>query len=142
MIRRGALLWLLLLVWVACPQPANARSVVTPWKTDVGFENLVYGSSSTTDVQRIMGEAPDEIIRSEQMYPLIENHYYYDEKGSGAATVFVFENNALLGMHYKTPGNHFVDLTYVLPDNGDRQLQTPFLGNYASYFPFFPFVEF
>ncbi len=109
----------------------NSNSAMT-----FGFKDLRYGGSSGPDVQRILG-APDEIVHSQQMYPVVENYYYYADSGSGAATVFVFENGLLVGMHYKSPDNQYVDLTYFLIDNGDRLLNFPLNAGYQGYFPFF-----
>lgn len=115
-----------------------ARSVATPWTDQMGVQNLALGSSSTADVVRIMGAPPDDILRLEQMFPTIENFYYYDADKSGAATVFVFENSFLVGMQMRTAGGQFVDMTYMLPNNGDRRLMGPMLGGFMPYFPLFP----
>lgn len=113
---------------------AQARSAATPWTSEMGFQNLVYGSSSTNDVVQVMGAPPDDILRSNSMFPPVENFFYYDEDKSGAATVFVFENGFLVGMHLKTPDNQLVDMTYFLINNGDRRLQNPMLGGVNPYF--------
>lgn len=118
--------------------PTQARTVATPWSGQVGFQNLVIGSSSLNDVQMALGEPPSEILRSEQMYPVVENAYYYDASGSGAATVFVFENGMLVGMYYRSPDNQFMDLSYFLVNNGDRRLHWPLLAGYRGYYPYFP----
>jgi len=117
---------------------AEARSVTSPWTSDLSFQDLVYGASSTVDVQRIMGEPPDEIVKTAQMFPVIENYYYYENGGTGAATVFVFENGLLVGLHYKSPQNQYMDLTSFLMNNGDRLLNSPMLGGFRGYFPLFP----
>jgi hypothetical protein len=130
-----------ILLMLALPPNVWARNVFTPWSEEVGFQNLVYGSSTSLDVQRVMGRAADQIVKSEQMMPIVENWYYFEEGGSGAATLFVFENNLLVGLHYKSRDNQLVDLTYFLPNNGDRRLNAPALGGYASYSPYFPFYE-
>jgi hypothetical protein len=127
-----------LLVEIGILPKALARSIVTPWTGEMGIQNLVYGSSSPLDVQQALGRPPDEIRRFEQMFPVVENHIYYDEAGSGTATLFVFENNFLVGMHYKSANDQMVDITYFLPNNGDRQLTTPYLGGFYSYYPYFP----
>lgn len=121
--------------------PAQGRSISAPWDpaSQNEFQSLVYASSSMPDVHRILG-LPDDIVRSEQMYPVIENHYYYEEGGTGAATVFVFENGLLMGMHYKSPENQLIDLTYFLPNNGDLRINWPYRANYQGYFPYFPMV--
>lgn len=127
----------------------DARSVVTPWNGGsmdgaVGrpgyrnFQELVYGSSSQADVVRVMGMPPDEVVHAGQMFPVIENYYYYDEDKSGAATVFVFENNMLVGLQMKTAANQFVDMSYFLANNGDRQMNQFMLGGYMPYYPWFP----
>ncbi len=110
----------------------------TPWTSERSVQNLVYGSSSFNDVTMALGRPPDEIVRSEQMYPPIVNFYYFDENKSGAATVFVFENGFLVGMQYKSPDNQYMDVSYFLQNNGDRQLNFPYTGGYQGYFPFFP----
>jgi hypothetical protein len=126
-----------LLVYGLTPK-AFCRSAATPWTSETNFQNLVYGSSSSVDVVRVMGQQPDEILRSEQMFPVVENFFYYDADKSGAATVFVFENGLLVGMHLKTAGNQYIDCTYFLTDNGDRQLNNPLLQNYSPYYSYFP----
>lgn len=118
-----------------------ARTIAAPWSNEIDFQSLVYGSASTADVVRVMGAPPDDIVRAEQMVPVIENFYYYDAEKTGAATVFVFENGLLAGLQYKTPGNQFIDLSYFLTDNGDRGLNMPMLGGYSPYFSRFPFVS-
>lgn len=124
---------------------AAAQYAVTQTNTqqiwDKGFQNLVYGGSTTIDVQHAVGEPPDQIIRSQTMYPVIENYYYFDNNGSNAATVFVFENGLLVGLHYKSPQNQYIDLTYVLANNGDRQLNRQLRGGMRGYFPYFPFYS-
>lgn len=139
--------WVLPLVLLPClllpaMQPkftpvAAARSAVTPWTSEIDLQNLVYGASTPTDVQRILG-VPDDIIRAEQMYPVVENYYYYDPDGGGAATVFVFESNLLAGLLFKSRNHQFVDLTYFLPNNGDRQINQPILGEMRGYYPNLP----
>jgi hypothetical protein len=116
--------------------PVQARSNFSPWSPEMSFQNLVYGASSPWDVQQVLGAAPDEVLRVEQMYPVIENHVYYEEGGTGAATIFVFENNLLVGLTYKSPTNQYMDLTYFLPSNGDNVLNYQ-LQNHAfrRYFP-------
>lgn len=116
----------------------QARSVVTPWTSELGFQNLVYGASSTSDVVQIMGRYPDDLVKSEQMYPLVENYYYYEEGGTGAGTVFVFENGFLVGLLYKSSQNQYMDFTYFLPNNGDRTINNPILGRMRSYYPNLP----
>jgi hypothetical protein len=140
---------LLLALLIGFPVGADARSVVTPWNGGgldgaVGrpgyrnFQELVYGGSSQADVVRVMGVPPDEVVHAGQMFPVIENYYYYDEDKSGAATVFVFENSLLVGLQMKTAANQFVDMTYFLANNGDRTLNQPMLGGYMQYYPWFP----
>lgn len=117
---------------------AWALQNATPWTSERSVQNLVYGSSSFNDVTMALGRAPDEIVRSEQMYPPIVNFYYFDESKSGAATVFVFENGFLVGMQYKSPDNQYVDMSYFLQNRGDRQLNYPYTGGYQGYYPYFP----
>jgi hypothetical protein len=117
--------------------PAWGRSAFTPWTMDMDFQNLVYGASTTVDVHKIVG-TPDEIIRTEQMYPVIENYYYFEEGGSGAATVFVFENGLLVGLFVKSGDNNYIDITYFLPNNGDRIINMPIMGQMQGWFPNFP----
>jgi hypothetical protein len=118
--------------------PGWALQNATPWSAERSVQNLVYGSSSFNDVTMSLGRPPDEIVRSEQMYPPIVNFYYFDENKSGAATVFVFENGLLVGMQYKSSDNQYVDISYFLQNNGDRQLNFPYTAGYQGYFPFFP----
>ena len=122
---------------------ALARTAVMPWQpgADAPGAQLIYASSTAADVQRVTGRAPDDIVQTEQMYPIIENHYYYDDSGSGAATVFVFENGFLMGMHYKSANNQFMDMSYMLQNNGDRTLTAPYLAGYRGYYPLFPFYS-
>ena len=121
---------------------ALATSAFSPWDPDSrdGVESLVYASSSTVDVSRVLGP-PDDIVRSEQMFPVIENYYYYDKQKSGAATVFVFQNGLLMGMQYKSPNNQFVDLTCFLNNNHDTAINWPLNGGYTLYAPNFPFYQ-
>lgn len=133
----GFLLGVLLLAFAFMPN-AFCGNLATPWTPEVNFRNLVYGASSTADVVRVMGQPPDEVLHSEQMFPVVENFFYYDADKSGAATVFVFENGLLVGMHLKTEGNQYIDCTYFLTDNGDRQLNNPMLQNYSPYYSYFP----
>lgn len=124
--------------WLAVLPVANARTVVTPWTSEQTFQNLVYGGSTTGDVHQIMRSMPDEVVKNSTMYPVIENHYYFESGGTGAATVFVFENGLLVGMLYKSSNNQLVDLTHFLPNNGDRVINQPMLGNYRGYYPNLP----
>lgn len=133
---------LVALLFFFTPPSAQGRTVATPWSEQTGVQNLVVGSSTMGDVQRALGEAPSEILRSEQMYPVLENAYYYDESGNGAATVFVFENGMLVGMFYRSPDNQFADLTYFLTNNGDRLRNWPMLAGYRGYYPYFPMYGF
>lgn len=119
--------------------PCEARSAGTPWSNEPNVQNLVYGSSSPLDVQQALGRMPDQTVSSGQMYPVVTNDYYFDENGTGAATVFVFENGFLVGLHYKSATNHFLDLTYLLINAGDRWLNSPFLQGYRAYYPNFDF---
>jgi hypothetical protein len=135
--------WLLpfmLVVLTVLPGDSIARTGATPWSPESGMQSLVYGSSSQWDVTQAIGRQPDQIVRAEQMYPVVENSYYFDENGSGAATIFVFENGLLVGMHYKSPKNHMVDLTYCLANNGDRRLNWPMLAGYQGYYPYFDMI--
>jgi ABC-type phosphate transport system substrate-binding protein len=115
--------------------PAGSISNATPWTTEFGFQNLTYGGSSIRDVERAMGRPGDEFLQSNQLYPAVQNLYYYEEGGTGAATVFVFENGLLVGMFYKSSENQLMDLTYFLIDNGDRQLNFPLNAGYQGFFP-------
>ncbi len=135
--------WMLLgFVVVLLSNPAMAlRNNFSPWTADGAFQNLVYGGSSAVDVQQALGQPPDEIVRSEQIYPLIENYYYYEANGSGAATVFVFENGLLVGLHYRSPSNQYIDLTSILANNGDRFLNRQLNQGMRGYFPMFPFYS-
>jgi len=119
-------------------QHADARSAATPWATTNAvqnpYQNLVYGSSTVNDIVQATGEQPDEILHSEQMYPVVENLVYYAEDGSGTATVFVLQNGMLVGMHLRTPDNQLVDLTYFLINNGDMQLNNPLNMGFRNYY--------
>jgi hypothetical protein len=117
---------------------SQALQSVTPWTTEKSFQNLVYGSSSYNDVISVIGRQPDEIVHSQQMYPVVENFYYFDENKTGAATVFVFENGLLVGLQYKSADNQYMDLSYCLQNNGDRTLNYATLGGYMPYYPYFP----
>lgn len=114
----------------------------TPWSSERSFQNLVLGSSSFNDVTMVLGRQPDEIVRSDQMYPPITNFYYFDEDKSGAATVFIFENGFLVSMQYKSPDNQYVDMTYFLRNNGDRQLNMPYTAGYQPYYFYQPLYGF
>lgn len=114
----------------------------TPWSPERSFQNLVLGSSSFNDVTMVLGRQPDEIVRSDQMYPPITNFYYFDDNKSGAATVFVFENGFLVSMQYKSPDNQYVDMTYFLQNNADRQLNLPYNAGYQSYYYYQPLYGF
>ena len=122
--------------------PVWALQNATPWTAERSFQNLVLGSSSFNDVSMALGRQPDEIVRSEQMFPPITNFYYFDEDKSGAATVFVFENGFLVSLQYKSPDNQYVDMTYFLQNNGDRQLNMPYNAGYQPYFYFQPLYGF
>ncbi|MCE3234193.1 MAG: hypothetical protein K0Q50_373 [Vampirovibrio sp.] len=121
--------------------PGQARTIATPWTPEISFQSLVYGASSSADVVRVMGQPPDEVLKAEQMFPVVENFYYYDSAKSGAATVFVFEGGLLVGLQLKTPGDQFVDLTYMLTNNNDRALNSPLLGGYMPYYPYYPLTH-
>jgi hypothetical protein len=114
--------------------PAQAISGATPWSSDVSYQSLVYGSSTPHDIQLLTGKPPDDIVQAEQMYPIIQNYIYYAKGQSGPATVFVFENNLLVGLYYKSSDNQYIDLSYFLQDNGDRLLNSPILGNMYPYY--------
>ena len=100
-----------------------------------GLSQLRVGGSGPADVMRAFG-SPDEVVSSGQMYPTIDNYYYYDHNGSGAATVFVFENGFLVNMLLKSSNNQLMDLSYFLTNNGDRRLTTPYLGGYRNFYPY------
>lgn len=112
--------------------PVWARMVATPWSPEVNWQSLVIGAS-TNDVVRALGRPPDDIVRGEIMAPTIENFYYFDEDKSGAATIFVFEAGFLVGMHLKSPENQLMDVTYFLPNNGNRRLLNPVMGGMQTY---------
>lgn len=136
--------WILLgavLCGLLLTQQASVQAVpnITPWSSESALQNLVYGASTTADVQRAMGAPPDEIVRLETMYPVIENYNYYENKGTGAASVFVFENGLLIGLFYKSPTNNYMDFTNFLINNGDRQLNVPLLGGHYGFYPNIPF---
>ncbi|MBK8189240.1 MAG: hypothetical protein IPK79_02195 [Vampirovibrionales bacterium] len=106
----------------------------------LGFKDLRWGGSSMADVKRIIG-MPDEVLSGEQMYPVINNFVYYDEGGSGASTIFVFENGLLVGLHYRSAENQLVDITYFLQNNGDYAMNNPLRAGYMGYFPDFGFYQ-
>jgi hypothetical protein len=122
------------------PGSGYARSNVTPWASDSqGFQNLVIGASSGADIQAVMGVPPDEIIKSEIMYPVIENYFYYEEGGSGAATVFILQGGLLAGLSYKSASNQMMDLSYFLQNNNDRLYGMQYNpAGYSGYFPSYP----
>lgn len=111
---------------------------VTPWTNEKSFQNLTYGMSSYQDVISVVGHPPDEVLHSGQMYPVVTNFIYYDEKKTGAASVFVFENGFLVGLQYRSADNQFIDFTYCLQNNGDRSLNSGYLAGYMNYYPYFP----
>lgn len=119
----------------------QARSNATPWTSEQTYQNLVYGASSTADVIQIMGY-PDEVVKQEQIFPVIENFYYYGDGGTGEATVVIFQNNLLAGLLYKTASSQYMDLTYMLPNNGDMALNSPILAKFRSYYPNLPMFMF
>jgi hypothetical protein len=134
---------LLVIAMLLLPALAHARSVATPWTSDISYANLIYGASTPYDIQQMLGRTPDEIVRQEQMMPVIEQHYFYDmESQNGSASVFVFENNLLVGLLYKSPANQFVDLTSTLMNNGDRQINQPVMGGFQGYYPYLPLFGF
>jgi hypothetical protein len=122
--------------------PGWAHSVFAPWapSNQQDFGSLVCGSSTPLDVQRVAGP-PDEVVHSEQMFPVIENYYYYDNEGSGSASVFVFQNGLLVGLHYKSSNDQLIDMTSFLTNNGDTQLNRQLNAGYAGYYTNFPFYE-
>lgn len=117
--------------------PAYAgASNVTPWRPgQTDFQNLVYGSSSMLDVQAAIGRPADEFVQSTEMYPVIQNMVYYEEGGTGAASVFVLENGLLVGLFYKSPTDQYLDFTFVLTDNGSRAFNYPLNAGYQGFFP-------
>lgn len=135
------ILLILLLVFATAGQLAEAR-FGNNYFSEPGFQDLIYGASTPMDVQSALGQPPDEVVKTESMYPVIENHYYYADDGSGAATVFVFENGLLMGMSLKTAENQFIDLSYFLIDNGDRRLNAPLRAGYRGFYPIYPLYEF
>jgi hypothetical protein len=136
----GCLVLMMLSGWLTAP--GWARSNFAPWlpSNQQDFGSLVCGASTPADVQRVAGP-PDEVVHSEQMFPVIENYYYYDAEGSGSASIFVFQNGLLVGLHYKSPDNQLVDLTYFLTNNGDMALNRQLNAGYAGYYPTFPFYQ-
>lgn len=143
-VRHGIVVGILVilgLVGLGMVRGVYARSSVTPWTMEQGFQNLVYGASTSSDVQRIVGRFPDAIVRQEQIFPVVENYYFYEEgdKGQmGPATVFVFENNLLVGLLYKSSTQQWADLTYFIYDNGDRSINAPIQAGFQSYYPNLP----
>src|SRR5262249_53228050 len=117
-------LGLLLLVCCLTALPVQAQPKrhrpISPYEdnpfsyTQGGFQNLRYGGSTSMDVAQAIGRPPDDIVKAEQMYPVVENYIYNNEDNSGSAMVFVFENNLLVGMHYRSPRNQYIDMTYML----------------------------
>lgn len=125
---------------------AHARMTATPWDgapMEGNFQNLVWGGSSTLDVAKVMGHPPDEVLKNNNMYPVIENHIFYEPGGTGNASVFVFENGLLAGLYYKSAQNRYMDLSYFLPNNGDRLMNIrAYDAGYQSYYPNFGFNSF
>lgn len=124
---------------IALQVPALAVSHRTPWDQtqENSYQNLVYGSSSPLDVQRVMGRPPDEVVKGDQMFPVIENHYYYGDDGTGAATIFVFENGFLVALNLKTADDQIVDLTYFLQNNGDYNFNSRYNAGFWGYNPIY-----
>ena len=127
----------ILLFLLGCCLPSWSVSNVTPWNpAEFGYQNLVYGASSVVDIQRSVGRPADEFVDTAgTMYPIIQNMVYYDEAGSGSASVFVLENGLLAGLFYKSANNQYIDLTFLLTDNGDRRLNQGLNGGYQGFFP-------
>lgn len=146
MVPRIAPVFILLLVLIlpfARPdaQAAWSFSFTAPEQgAALGFKDLRWGGSSMADVKRVIG-MPDEVLSGEQMYPVINNFVYYDTAGSGASTVFVFENGLLVGLHYRTPDKQLIDITYFLQNNGDYMLNNPLRAGYMGYYPDFGFYQ-
>lgn len=132
------LLLALLLMGVSSNSVVLAISASTPWTTDVSFQSLVYGVSTPRDVQLVLGKIPDDVVKEEQMYPVREYNYFYDEKRTGAASVFVFENNMLMGLLYQSTDQQLVDVTWMLQSNGDRTLNNTIWGGTQGYYPNVP----
>jgi hypothetical protein len=130
------LFWALCCLFLWGLPPADARNLTDP-SGQQGVQALVYGASTPWDVRMVTGTEPNEIVRSEQMFPVLENHLYYEDS-SGAATIFIFENNLLVGMTYRSADDQYLDLTSLLVNNGDRTVQAPNLAGYRGYFPWFP----
>lgn len=125
-----------LLVVLSWYLPSWAVSNFTPWNpAEFGFQNLVYGASSVVDIQRAVGRPADEFVESGTMYPIIQNMVYYEEGGTGAASVFVLENGLLAGLFYKSPNEQYIDLTFLLTDNGDVRYNNPMNAGYQGFFP-------
>jgi len=115
----------------------SARTAARPWmpqQQEQDYSGLIYGSSSPRDVELIIGRPPDEVVKSNNLYPVVWNYIYYAEDGSKNASVFVFENGMLVGLYYKTAGEQLVDLTYFLTNNGDRRLFYPLNAGYMGYY--------
>jgi hypothetical protein len=142
-LKRRTLALISILSWgILTLSPALAVQNVTPWTNEKSFQNLTYGMSSYTDVENAVGHPPDEVLNSGQMYPVVTNYVYYDEKKTGAASIFVFENGFLVGLQYRSPDNQFIDFTYCLQNNGDRALNYPYMAGYMGYYPYFPLYGF
>ncbi len=117
---------------------AHARSAVTPWTSQQTYQNLVYGATTPADLPNIIGAMPDEIERAPQMSPVIEYYFYYADGGSGEASIFVFQNNLLAGLLYKSADNQYTNLTYFLPSNGDMTINNQIMGNMMPFYTNFP----
>ncbi len=131
------LLCVLISSFIGLTQVAEARTAAMPWRQQhqMGdFSGLIYGSSSPRDVELILGEPPDEVVKSQSLYPVIWNYLYYADDGNGSATVFVFENGMLVGMFLRTAGQQLVDFTSFLTNNNDRRLFYNLNANRRGFF--------
>jgi len=137
-VRFIALLWVLIMGMLPCL--ALNQHPISPYDNNPlpgstrGLQDLVYGGSTSIDVERAIGRPPDMVYKEEQMFPVVENDFYSDHDGSAAAMVFVFQNNMLAGLEYRTRDNQFVDMTYLIPNRGDGTVNEFLNGGTSPYY--------
>ncbi|MEB3244879.1 MAG: hypothetical protein VKJ06_02710 [Vampirovibrionales bacterium] len=137
------LLLILALLFSTTALKASALSNFSPADGNqyAGVGELVYGASSPLDVTRALGRAPDNIVKAEWMFPVIENYYYHDNQDTNApATVFVFEGGLLAGMYFMTAQKQLTDITFMLQENGDRSLNRDLNAGYLGFYPSLPYL--
>jgi len=116
------------------PHPISPLDQNPPIDSAGGMQTLSLGGSTAADVSRALGRAPDTVYKEDQMFPVIEDDLYSDNDGSSAAMVFVFQNNMLAGLQYRTRDNQFVDMTYLIPNKGDGTVNQFLQGGISPYY--------